>query len=79
MLHWWTLENQFNYYLFFFSFRLPRSEASDYYDGTRYRMAFIKDPGSRKRRFFKFHTKSRETNTLLFFIGTKVSIFLNSS
>lgn len=42
-------------------------------------MAFIKDPDDRKRRFFKFHTKSRETNALLFFIGTKVSIFLDSS
>lgn len=40
-------------------------------------MAFIKDPDSRKRRFFKFRTKSRETNALLFFIGNEVSVFLN--
>lgn len=40
-------------------------------------MAFIKDPDDRKRRFFKFRTKSQETNALLFFIGNKVSILLS--
>lgn len=45
---------------------------SDYYDGTGYRMAFIKEPDVMKRRLFKFHTKSRETNALLFYIGNEV-------
>lgn len=50
---------------------------SDYYDGTGYRMAFIKDPDNLKRRFFKFRTQSRETNALLFVIGNEVSVSLN--
>ncbi|TNM87508.1 hypothetical protein fugu_005729 [Takifugu bimaculatus] len=54
--------------------RMPRSEESDYYDGTGYRVAFIKDP-ERNRRIFKFRTKSRETNALLFYIGNKEMFF----
>ncbi|TWW57618.1 Laminin subunit alpha-3 [Takifugu flavidus] len=54
--------------------RMPRSEESDYYDGTGYRVAFIKDP-KRNRRIFKFRTKSRETNALLFYIGNKETFF----
>lgn len=57
-----------------FSLRMPRSEESDYYDGTGYRVAFIKDP-EKKRRIFKFRTKSRETNALLFYIGNEVGVF----
>uniref|UniRef100_H3DJT5 Laminin, alpha 3 n=1 Tax=Tetraodon nigroviridis TaxID=99883 RepID=H3DJT5_TETNG len=55
--------------------RMPRSEVSDYYDGTGYRMAFIKDPDNLKRRFFKFRTQSRETNALLFVIGNEDTFF----
>ncbi len=53
-------------------FRIPHSELSDYYEGTGYRMAFIKEPGKKKKRLFKFHTNSRETNALLFYIGNEV-------
>ncbi|XP_039668362.1 laminin subunit alpha-3 [Perca fluviatilis] len=55
--------------------KIPQSEVSDYYEGTGYRMAFIKDPDKRKRRWFKFHTNSRETNALLFYIGNEESFF----
>lgn len=41
-------------------------------------MAFIKDPDWKKRRLFRFHTNSRETNALLFYIGNNVGFyFLN--
>lgn len=63
-----------HYDLFFF--RMPGSEESDYYDGTGYCMAFIKNP-DKKRSLFRFQTKSRETNALLFYIENKVGIFLN--
>lgn len=39
-------------------------------------MAFIKNP-DKKTSLFKFRTKSRETNALLFYIENKVAIFLN--
>lgn len=53
--------------------RIPEvSEVSDYYDGTGYRMAFVKGPAKKKKRFFKFHTNSRETDALLFYIGNEV-------
>ncbi|XP_078114223.1 laminin subunit alpha-3 [Sander vitreus] len=55
--------------------KIPQSEVSDYYEGTGYRMAFIKEPDKRKRRLFKFHTNSRETNALLFYIGNEESFF----
>uniref|UniRef100_A0A8D3CTX3 Laminin, alpha 3 n=1 Tax=Scophthalmus maximus TaxID=52904 RepID=A0A8D3CTX3_SCOMX len=51
------------------------SEVSDYYDGTGYRMAFVKGPAKKKKRFFKFHTNSRETDALLFYIGNEESFF----
>ncbi|XP_045906061.1 laminin subunit alpha-3-like isoform X2 [Micropterus dolomieu] len=54
---------------------IPQSEVSDYYDGTGYRMAFIKEPDKIKRRLFKFHTNIRETNALLFYIGNDESFF----
>ncbi|XP_070764977.1 laminin subunit alpha-3 [Enoplosus armatus] len=53
--------------------RIPQSEVSDYYEGTGYRMAFIKEPDKMKRRLFKFHINSRETNALLFYIGNEKS------
>nr|XP_046248654.1 laminin subunit alpha-3-like [Scatophagus argus] len=55
--------------------KIPRSGVSDYYEGTGYRMALIKDPDMMKRRQFKFHTNSRETNALLFYIGNEESFF----
>ncbi|XP_044054261.1 laminin subunit alpha-3 isoform X2 [Siniperca chuatsi] len=55
--------------------KIPQSEVSDYYEGTGYRMAFIKEPDKIKRRLFKFHINSRETNALLFYIGNKESFF----
>ncbi|XP_062251833.1 laminin subunit alpha-3-like [Platichthys flesus] len=55
--------------------KIPQSEVSDYYDGTGYRMAFMKEPGKKKRRLFRFHTNSRETDALLFYIGNEESFF----
>ncbi|XP_072771154.1 laminin subunit alpha-3-like [Nerophis lumbriciformis] len=48
---------------------LPRSEVSDYYQGSGYRMALVKEPHKRRRRLFKFRTNSRETDALLFYVG----------
>ncbi|XP_068581622.1 laminin subunit alpha-3 isoform X2 [Cebidichthys violaceus] len=55
--------------------KIPQSQVSAYYEGTGYRMAFIKDPHKKKRRLFRFHTNSRETNALLFYIGNEESFF----
>ncbi|XP_031724153.1 laminin subunit alpha-3 [Anarrhichthys ocellatus] len=55
--------------------KIPRSEVSGYYEGTGYRMAFVKEPHRKKRRLFRFHTKSRETSALLFYIGNEESFF----
>ncbi|XP_054459158.1 laminin subunit alpha-3 [Anoplopoma fimbria] len=55
--------------------KIPQSEVSGYYEGTGYRMAFIKEPHKTKRRRFMFHTNSRETDALLFFIGNEESFF----
>uniref|UniRef100_A0A3B4VLD6 Laminin G domain-containing protein n=1 Tax=Seriola dumerili TaxID=41447 RepID=A0A3B4VLD6_SERDU len=55
--------------------KIPQSEVSDYYDGTGYRLAFIKEPDKRTRRLFRFHTNSRETDALLFYIGNEESFF----
>ncbi|XP_067369206.1 laminin subunit alpha-3 isoform X2 [Channa argus] len=55
--------------------RIPHSEVSNYYDGTGYLMAIVKEPEKKKRRLFKFHTNSRETNALLFYIGNEESFF----
>lgn len=52
--------------------RIPRSKSSAYYQGTGYSMALVKGPDKIKRRVFKFHTNSRETNALLFYIGNEV-------
>lgn len=49
--------------------RIPDLEASDYYEGTGYRMALIED---KNPRLFRFHTNSRETDALLFYIGNEV-------
>lgn len=38
-------------------------------------MAFIKVPDEKKRRLYKFGTKSRETDALLFYIGNQVGCF----
>ncbi|XP_071343066.1 laminin subunit alpha-3 isoform X2 [Trachinotus anak] len=54
--------------------KIPQSEVSDYYDGTGFRMVLIKEP-RKKRRLFKFHTNSRETDALLFYIGNEESFF----
>ncbi|XP_028259612.1 laminin subunit alpha-3 isoform X2 [Parambassis ranga] len=54
---------------------ISQTEVSDYYEGTGYRMAFLKEPDTIKRRLFKFHTNSRETNALLFYIGKEESFF----
>lgn len=56
-----------------FSF-FPRtpSEVSDYYDGTGYSMAFIKAPDKKTKRLFRFHTNSRESDALLFYIESEV-------
>ncbi|KAK2835839.1 hypothetical protein Q5P01_016323 [Channa striata] len=55
--------------------KIPHSEVSNYYDGTGYRMAFIKEPEKKKTRLFKFHINSREPNALLFYIGNEESYF----
>ncbi|KAG7228737.1 hypothetical protein INR49_008515, partial [Caranx melampygus] len=55
--------------------KIPQSEVSDYYDGTGYRMAFIKAPDKKTRRLFRFHTSSRETDALLFYIGNEEDFF----
>lgn len=52
--------------------RIPDLEASDYYEGTGYRMALIED---KNPRLFRFHTNSRETDALLFYIGNEESYF----
>lgn len=56
----------------YYLFRISRSEVSDYYEGTGYFKAFLKEPDRTKRRIFKFHINSRETNALLFYIGNEV-------
>ncbi|XP_027884785.1 laminin subunit alpha-3 [Xiphophorus couchianus] len=55
--------------------KIPQTELCDYYDGTGYRMAFLKEPQKKKRRLFRFNTSSRETNALLFCIGNEESFF----
>ncbi|XP_074492138.1 laminin subunit alpha-3 isoform X2 [Sebastes fasciatus] len=55
--------------------KVPQSKVSDYYEGTGYRMAFIKEPDNKKKRLFKFHTNSQETNALLFYIGIEETFF----
>ncbi|XP_047442348.1 laminin subunit alpha-3 [Mugil cephalus] len=55
--------------------KIPRTEVSDYYEGTGYRMVFIKKPDMKRRLLFKFHTRSQETNALLFYIGDEDSFF----
>ncbi|XP_029905586.1 laminin subunit alpha-3 [Myripristis murdjan] len=55
--------------------KISQSEVSDYYDGTGYRMALTSNPQKKKRRLFRFHTNSRETNALLFYIGNEDSYF----
>ncbi|XP_061594014.1 laminin subunit alpha-3 isoform X2 [Cololabis saira] len=55
--------------------KIPQTEVSDYYQGTGYRMAYVKEPGKKKRRLIKFHTKSRETDALLFCIGSEESFW----
>ncbi|XP_005479284.1 laminin subunit alpha-3 isoform X2 [Oreochromis niloticus] len=55
--------------------KIPQDLLSDYYEGRGYRMAFIKDPDWKKRRLFRFHINSRETNALLFYIGNNESFF----
>nr|XP_057929016.1 laminin subunit alpha-3 isoform X2 [Doryrhamphus excisus] len=54
---------------------LPRSEVSNYYEGSGYSMASVKEPHKSRRRLFKFHTKSRETNALLFYMGNNESFW----
>ncbi|XP_074523638.1 laminin subunit alpha-3 isoform X2 [Halichoeres trimaculatus] len=54
---------------------LPHAEDSDCYEGTGYRLAFIKEPEKTTRLLFKFHTKSRETNALMFYIGNEENFF----
>ncbi|XP_060887535.1 laminin subunit alpha-3 isoform X1 [Labrus mixtus] len=55
--------------------KIPQTEVSDYYEGTGYRLAFIKEPDKIKKRLFRFHTNSRETNALIFYIGNQDSFF----
>ncbi|XP_007550697.1 laminin subunit alpha-3 isoform X2 [Poecilia formosa] len=55
--------------------KISQTELCDYYDGTGYRMAFLKEPQKEKRRLFRFNTSSRETNALLFYIGNEESFF----
>ncbi|XP_061540188.1 laminin subunit alpha-3-like [Phycodurus eques] len=50
---------------------LPSSEVSDYYRGNGYREVLVKEPHKRRRRLFKFHTNSRDTDALLFYMGTE--------
>ncbi|XP_077464135.1 laminin subunit alpha-3-like isoform X2 [Stigmatopora argus] len=50
------------------SLMLPRSKEIDYYQGSGYREAFVKDP-HRRTHFFAFHTNSRKTDALLFYMG----------
>ncbi|XP_054904288.1 laminin subunit alpha-3-like isoform X2 [Poeciliopsis prolifica] len=55
--------------------KVLQTESCDYYDGTGYRMAFLKEPQKKKRWLFRFNTRSRETNALLFYIGNEESFF----
>ncbi|XP_041646420.1 laminin subunit alpha-3-like [Cheilinus undulatus] len=55
--------------------KIPQSDTVDYYEGTGYRLVFLKDPGKVKTRLFRFHMKSRETNGLIFYIGNQESFF----
>ncbi|XP_041861831.1 laminin subunit alpha-3-like isoform X2 [Melanotaenia boesemani] len=55
--------------------KISQTEVSDYYEGTGYRMAFIKHPEKKTRRLFKFHTNSPEMNALLFYIENEESFF----
>uniref|UniRef100_UPI0037E6FAA4 laminin subunit alpha-3 n=1 Tax=Semicossyphus pulcher TaxID=241346 RepID=UPI0037E6FAA4 len=55
--------------------KIPQSEVSDYYEGTGYRLALIAVPDKIKRRLFRFHTNSRETNAFIFYIGNEDSFF----
>ncbi|XP_051929111.1 laminin subunit alpha-3 [Hippocampus zosterae] len=50
---------------------LPRAEASHFYQGSGYRQALVKEPHDRRRRIFKLHTNSRDTDALLFYMGTE--------
>ncbi|XP_061635603.1 laminin subunit alpha-3 [Phyllopteryx taeniolatus] len=50
---------------------LPSSEVSDYYRGNGYREVLLKEPHERRRRLFKFRTNSRDTDALLFYMGTE--------
>ncbi|XP_061682071.1 laminin subunit alpha-3 isoform X2 [Syngnathoides biaculeatus] len=50
---------------------LPSSEVSDYYPGNGYREASVKEPHKRRKRLFKFHTNSRDTDSLLFYMGAE--------
>ncbi|XP_022072198.2 laminin subunit alpha-3 [Acanthochromis polyacanthus] len=62
------------------SVKTPQSEVSDFYEGTGYRMVLIKEPDKKKKRRIRFHTNSRETNALLFYIGNEdsfVCLFLD--
>ncbi|XP_067453634.1 laminin subunit alpha-3 [Thunnus thynnus] len=52
---------------------IPRLQVTDYYEGTGYRKVCIKMPN--KRILLKFHTNSRETNALLFYIENEESFF----
>lgn len=61
-----------NHDVMHYLFRISRSQVSYYYEGTGYFMALLKEPDRIKRRLFKFHINSRETNALLFYIGNEV-------
>ncbi|XP_054586009.1 laminin subunit alpha-3 isoform X3 [Nothobranchius furzeri] len=53
---------------------VPQQDVSDYYDGTGYSMALIKEP-NRKSQLFKFHTHSPGTDAFLFFTENEESYF----
>ncbi|XP_057697936.1 laminin subunit alpha-3 [Corythoichthys intestinalis] len=52
------------------SLMLPPSKVFDYYQGSGYREALVKNPHKRTH-IYKFHTNSRATDALLFCMGTK--------
>eukprot|EP00064_Thunnus_orientalis_P005002 superscaffoldBa00000475_g5015 len=51
---------------------IPRLQVTDYYEGTGYRKVMT---NTNKRILLKFHTNSRETNALLFYIENEESFF----
>ncbi|XP_018525874.2 laminin subunit alpha-3 [Lates calcarifer] len=55
--------------------KIPQSDACNYYDGTGYLMAFVREPDKKQKRQFRFYTTTREADALLFYMGNEESLF----